>query len=219
MEGKSVKRAGLKGGGALAVVSQQQLVIFSLRAGGQGGGRAAVGAQRRVSKRGGRRQSHQLLHILGSSAAHASPGQVLINLASRSILAETGDGRHLGIRSDSGGSLSAPGREVLGGTGGAVCSSSSSNSSRQGGGGGGADGGSAWQHHGVQLTDVGGETVNHATNLVHDGGALSLAANHPYADVAHAYDADVPAVHHTNALVGVPASFSDPGRVLGYVGG
>lgn len=38
--------AGLKRGGALAVMSQQQLVIFSLRGRGQGRGRAAIGAQR-----------------------------------------------------------------------------------------------------------------------------------------------------------------------------
>lgn len=38
--------AGLERGGALAVMSQQQLVIFSLRGRGQGRGRAAIGAQR-----------------------------------------------------------------------------------------------------------------------------------------------------------------------------
>lgn len=38
--------AGLKRGRALAVMSQQQLVIFSLRGRGQGRGRAAIGAQR-----------------------------------------------------------------------------------------------------------------------------------------------------------------------------
>ncbi|TNN59071.1 hypothetical protein EYF80_030705 [Liparis tanakae] len=130
---------------------------------------------------------------------------------------EIGDDRdrNLGVRGDGGGGLPAPGRQVLRRAGGGV----RGRGRRSGGGRRGVGGNASGQHHGVQLADVGGETVNHAADLVHDSGALGLGANHPYADVAHAYDADVPAVRHSDTLAGVPASPPDPSWMLSHVGG
>lgn len=197
---KRWKKVGLKWRRALAEVFQQQLVVLGLRGRGHGGGRAALGAQGRVSKGWGRRQRKQFLQILRSPAAHASPSHVLINFTSCSIVTEVGDGRHLGVCGDRGGGLSAPGRKVRG-----------ADSSVRGRGGGGACG-DAWQHHGVEFADVGCEAVHHTADLVHDGGALGLAPDHPDADITHAYHAYVALLTGKCVLVVATSSSETTGR-------
>lgn len=188
---KRGRRVFLKRRRALTEVLQQQLVVLALRGWGHGGGRAALGAQGRVSKRRWRCQGNQLFQILRTSAAHASPSQVLINFPGWSIVTEVGDSRHLGICGDRGRGLSAPGLELGG---------ADSSVRGRGGGGGGAGGDSPWQHHGVEFADVGGEAVHHAADLVHDSGALRLTADHPDTDITHPNHANVTSVPHMSVL-------------------